>query len=663
MALFIGITLSVALFAMVLLSQAAFAQGAAQPIVELQNNWSSGITTPSEFNDQAISGTEGATKQPYKFRRQRKGTDFSYVIANLTPFASYSVELSFVEHDFSRAGQRVFNGYIQGVKAINRLDIYLMAGANSAYQRTINTVADSSGRLTVEFRSWEAGCTGEATISTIRVFGGAGDVVEINAAASRNNMTPPVRRTNSGSQNAIECMLGRLGSRLSLNLLPQRLAGRFSSLGTGTGDLSDFIIATGSGGQVRCLPFTDRFPVWESINHSQTMTSQAFDCSSPSMSLTTKATFRAPFYPRDEKISGAPFVYIDVTVTNSGGSPASGKLLFAWPQKQDFASSGFSEFTTATEQGFQYNTSYSYYDESLNQAAGKGATEALALPVAETADVDFKGTTALEFADFSGDSVWGWSSPYGYPWTYNDPANPTYSFYPRGYCGAEWAFTLGPGASSTKHFVLAGFVADNILYVKNSAYTDNTYRFKYIQQFSSVQNLVKYAVTSRSAGDMIEDKSSFFDSTVSSDSYLSLNSSHLDDVRNLMATSFQSFLANTWWALSSTGREWFSVWEGIFRYHSTIDVEYNDAWFYFQYWPELLKKIMDEWPLYSKRNEQGVFLSHDMGWGDYPLGQSYPFDMPVEENTNYILLLVQVLEDHRRHIVREPEIRHGPPAG
>lgn len=639
-ALFAGITLAVALCALVLLAQGAFAQGQAQPIVELENNWSSGITAPSEFKDQAISGADSATKQQYKFRRQREGIDFSYVIANLTPYASYSVELSFVEHNHSRAGQRVFNGYIQATRVINRLDIYLTAGANSAYQRTINTVADSSGRLTVEFRSWEAGCTGEATISTIRVYGGAGNVVEINAAASRNNMTPPVRRTNSGSQNAFECILGRLGSRLSLNLLPQRLAGRFSSLGTGTGDVSDFIMAVGSGGQVRSLPFTDRFPVWESINQSRTMTSEIFDCSSPAMSLSTKATFRAPFYPRNEKISGAPFVYIDVTVTNTGGSPASGAFLFAWPQRQDFGSSSVTQFTTATEKGFTYNTSYSYYDESINPAASKGATEALALPVAETADVAFKGSNSSEFGDFTGNRVWGWSSPHGYPQTYNDPSNPTYGFYPRGYSGAEWTITnLAPGASSTKHFVLAGYVADNILNVKNSAYQDGTFKFKYKQQFSSVQNVVNYAVTSRSAGDTIEDRSSFFDSTVSSDSYLSINTWHLDDIRNLMASSFQSFLANTWWAVSAYGREWFSVWEGIYRYHSTIDVEYNDAWVYFQYWPELLKKILDEWPLYAKSNGQGTYLSHDMGWGDYPMGQSYPFDMPVEENANYILLL------------------------
>jgi hypothetical protein len=639
--LYLGITLAIALCALVLLTRGAFAQGQAQPIVELQNNWNSGITTPSGFKDQSISGTDNSTKQQYKFQRQRKGIDFSYVIANLTPYASYSVELSFVEHDFSQVDKRVFNAYLQNTKVINGLDIYKMAGSNGAYQRTINNVADSGGRLTIEFRSWESGCTGEATISTIRVYSGSGTVVEINAAASRNNMTPPVRHTNSGSQNALECILGRLGSRLSLNLLPQRLAARFSSLGTGTGDLSDLILATSGGGQIRCLPFTDRFPVWESVNQSQTMTTEAFDCSSPSMPLRTRATFRAPFYPRNEKISEAPFVYVDVTVTNAGGSPASGAFLLAWPQRQDFSSSAVTQFSTAAEKGFTYNTSYTYYDESINPAASKSATEALALPVGEAgADVVFKGPNPLDFSDFGGDHVLGWNSPYGYPQTYNDPANPTYAFYPRGYSGAEWTITnLAPGASSTKHFVLAGYVADNILTVKNSAYQDNTYKFKYKQQFSSVLNVVDYAVTSRSAGDTIEDKSSFFDSTVSSYSYLSINTGHLDDIRNLMASSFQSFLANTWWAVSAYGREWFSVWEGIFRYHSTIDVEYNDAWFYFQYWPELLKKILDEWPLYAKYNDQGMYLSHDMGWGDYPMGQSYPFDMPVEENTNYILLL------------------------
>ena len=637
--LFFGTSLAVSFLALVLLTQGAFAQGPAQPIVELENKWVRGVTTPSRFADQPIYGTDGGTRQQYKFQRQREGNDFSYVIANLTPYTSYSVELSFVEHDYSHADQRVFNVYMQSTKVLNRLDIYNMVGANWAYQRTLNAYADSKGLLTIEFRSWEAGCAGEATISTMRVLSGSACVVEVNAIASRNNNLP-VRRSNTGSQNAFECVLARLGSRFSLNLAPQRLAGRLSALGTGTGDLSDFIMAVRYGAETRCLPFTDRFPVWESINQSQTMTSQAFDCSSSSMPLRLTATFRAPFYPRQEKISGAPFVYVDVTVTNTGGSPASGAFIFAWPQRLDFSRSGVTEFSSGTEQGLRYNTSYNYCDESINPPASKGATEALALPAAEAADVDFKGSNLSEFSDFTGDRVWGWSSPSGYPQTYYDPSSPIYSFYPRGYSGAEWTITLGPGVSSTKHFVVAGYVAENILTVKNNSYEDGAYRFRYNQQFSSVQDVVNYAVTSRSAGDKIEDKAAFFDSTVSSDSYLSINSGHLDDVRNLMAVGFQSFLANTWWATSAYGREWFSVWEGTqCRYQSTIDVEYNDAWFYFQYWPDLLKKIMDEWPYYAKRNEQGIYLSHDMGWGDYAVGQSYPFDMPVEENANYILLL------------------------
>ncbi|NPV59892.1 MAG: DUF4965 domain-containing protein [Actinobacteria bacterium] len=74
-------------------------------------------------------------------------------------------------------------------------------------------------------------------------------------------------------------------------------------------------------------------------------------------------------------------------------------------------------------------------------------------------------------------------------------------------------------------------------------------------------------------------------------------------------------------------------------FHSTIDVEYNDSWFYLSFWPDLLKKLLEAWPLFQKSNAQGRYLSHDMGSVASVNGMAYPHDMPVEENADYILLL------------------------
>ncbi len=641
---FSTVTALVAVAAVILLAGGALAQGPGQPIVELRYNGSNNVTRPSTFPSQKISGTDTATRQEYKFQRQRESTDFSYVVANLVPSAVYSVELSFVEHDQSASGKRVFNVYCNGTNYISRLDIYARVGKNSAYQKTFTAQANSKGLLEVRLRSDESGCRDLATVSTMRLYKGSANAVEINAAKSRLTMDVPTRFTNASGQDSFETALGRLGSRLSLNLVPQKLGARFSSLGDGTGDLSDLILGLSDGSKMRCLPFTDRYPVWESMALSQTMTSQTYTCSSSTVPFEVKVEFKSPFYPGQEKLSSAPFFYVDVTVKNTGVAAASPSFVFAKPHKQDFASSTLTEFGTLTKVGYQGKTTYNYYDETYNKYRIKTATEALALPAAEAPDVDFKAAEA-EFGAFDEDALWGYASPAGYPRTYVDYKKPLYSFYPRGYSGAVWTITgLAPGESRSKHFVMAGYINNSILKVRNTAYTDQSFKYKYCSQFASVQAVVDYAVTNRGPGpgtDDIEGRSGFFDSTLSSEEYLSLPPAYGGAVKNLIAYSFQSYLMNTWWARSaSSGREWFSVWEGSScRYHSTVDVEYNNAWFYFQFWPDLLKKEMDEWVLYLKTAQQGTYLSHDMGVGDEATGQAYPNSMAVEENTNFILLL------------------------
>ncbi|MHB8896405.1 MAG: malectin domain-containing carbohydrate-binding protein, partial [Candidatus Geothermincolia bacterium] len=567
---------AICLAVLLLFSGRASAAAPGQVIVELQQNNGRDLTCASSFAV-PIRNTDNSTRQQYKFQRERQGTHFTYIIANLEPGVAYAVELSLVEHDFNAAESRRFNVYVQSARVIENLDIFSAVGADSAFQQTTQATADPRGLLSVKLRSDEAGCTGRATVSTLRVSRGGVDIVEIDASASRNNMTPPVRHYNTAGQNTYEAVLGRLGARASLDLLPQRLASRFSTLGTWTGDLSELVVALKYGSNVRALPLTDRFPVWDTIEQSQTMTSQSFECSSGSMPLRISAVFRAPFYPQNEKVSSAPFFYIDITVQNAGTANASGVLMLAKPHKEEFAAAGIEKLSDGAVIGVTSRTSYNYRDETFNACDAKGALEAIALPASESAGVVFRGARASEFAGFTPDSLWGWTSPAGYPATANDPRNPVFSFYPRGYSGCSWTIgNLAPGASTTRHFVLAGYTSENILSVSNSSFKDSSYKFRYCGSFGGVQDVVHYAVSDRTAGDDLLGKSSFFDSTVSSDEYLALDPAYEGDVRNLMACSFQTFLTNTWWARSGAGRDWFSVWEGTWmRFHGTVDVEYN----------------------------------------------------------------------------------------
>ncbi|MBU2686274.1 MAG: DUF4965 domain-containing protein [Actinobacteria bacterium] len=638
-----GTAVAALFFICLLSSGSAMALGPGQPVVELQDNSGNGLTVPTQFTGQAISGTDTVTKQAYKFQRQRVGRYFSYAVGNLQPSTTYTVELSFVEHYFTSSGKRIFNVYIQGSPKLSKLDIYAAApGANRAYQRTFSAVTNSQGLLTVKLRSDESGCKDNAAISTIRIFKAGVNAVEISAFESRLNSGAPIRFAGGSGQVAFETALGRLGSRASLNLVPQRLAARYSSLGDGTGDLADMVLALKDGATIRALPLTDRYPVWENLTETLSMTSQTFTCSSTATTLEQTVTFRAPFYPGNENASGAPFFYVDVKVKNNGIAPVSPQFILARPHKRTFAQSPPSEYSDADATGMTWGNIYNYYDESYNLFKVRSATEALALPLAEAADVDFRGSAELEFSDFTADTLWEFGSPSGYPTTYSDYKKPTFSFYPRGYSGAVWspAVPLLPGEEVEKHFVLAGHVPGYVFGASNSAYSDSTFKFRYTQEWSTVNEVAGYAVTNRDAGDDLKAKSDFFDSTISSDSYLKLPAAYGSDVKNLIAYSFQCYLINTWWMHSDMNRDWFSVWEGsTCRYHGTVDVEYNHAWFYFSYWPDLLKTVMDEWTLYLKTAQQGTYLSHDMGAVDYAAGQSYPYNMAVEENANFILLL------------------------
>jgi hypothetical protein len=166
---------------------------------------------------------------------------------------------------------------------------------------------------------------------------------------------------------------------------------------------------------------------------------------------------------------------------------------------------------------------------------------------------------------------------------------------------------------------------------------DTSYRFLYNQpigpNLASVDEVVDYALTERNS---IKQGTSFFDNVLS-EGYLS----PLPQAgRDLMACALQSFICNTWWCYNGSGQEWFSVWEGEpYMCHSSVDVEYNDAWFYLYFWPDLLGKLLDEWVWFEKESDQGRYLPHDMGVEHRVNGMAYPHDMPVEENADYILLL------------------------
>jgi hypothetical protein len=118
--------------------------------------------------------------------------------------------------------------------------------------------------------------------------------------------------------------------------------------------------------------------------------------------------------------------------------------------------------------------------------------------------------------------------------------------------------------------------------------------------------------------------------------------------RHLLNMGFQSWLANTWFVElpdrpdeQGQPEQIFSVWEGSALFHSTLDVEYNNAVLYLAIWPQLLAMQLREWPRYFQSHEAsgGRYAPHDLGRGLAITGPAYPRPMELEESANYLLLL------------------------
>lgn len=587
-------------------------------IVELQG-YSSGIS----IADRGVTGTDNITRQPYKYKQERYGRSFHYVFSGLSrPY--YEIEFSMLESFYNYPGQRVFSITANGAPLPNLsgIDLLTRAPKNQAYQVTV-AVPVVSGKIDLWFNASAA----EATICDIRLASAGQTMVEIGVMETRNWSAFPLRFVNGPGQNLHETILGRLGSRFMINPVPQLLGWRQSPLGTWSSDISELVLAfRDDHGDIRCLPFTDRYPVFSSINQQLMMTGVYYECQDASLPFRATVTLKAPFYPQDTKLSSAPFFYVDVAVTNTGGGPVNGSFLLVRSHKDNNTGAAAPQALGGSAKGYRFNTRYTYGDESrVLLDANSGYVDCQ-----EAVAIDDQTGIGWHYSDITSYNSWLWASPSGYPLPYR---HKVYTFAPMGYSGLDWSFSLAGGASASRSLVLASHTTQPVLNVGG----DSSYRFLYGKpagpNLANVDAVADYAVGSRAA---ILDKSSFFEGTLSDPYLSSLPQSGTD----LMAYALQTFLCNTWWCYNGSGNEWFSVWEGTpCMFHSTVDVEYNDAWFYLYFWPDLLQKLLAEWPLFEKANGQGAYLSHDMGMVSQVTGMAYPHDMPVEENTNYILLL------------------------
>ena len=90
------------------------------------------------------------------YQTERFG-DFTYTIPNLTPGASYTVNLHFAEIYWTAAGKREFNVLINGATALTNFDVFAAAGGeNIAIVKSFPATAASNGTITIQFTTGAA---------------------------------------------------------------------------------------------------------------------------------------------------------------------------------------------------------------------------------------------------------------------------------------------------------------------------------------------------------------------------------------------------------------------------------------------------------------------------------------------------------------------------
>ncbi|MBN1899660.1 MAG: DUF4965 domain-containing protein [Spirochaetes bacterium] len=387
--------------------------------------------------------------------------------------------------------------------------------------------------------------------------------------------------------------LATLGSRLCLIFDPYKTRVLYPRFGKFDEMELDLALGIRIAKQRRVLPFTARYKRFSFIDQSITMNRIRFECYEPAFGIKFTATFTSPFYPRDVRLSTAPFFYIDFLVERIEkyrweDMPATSKNI----NGEIFLELHSEKITIDNHKRgitFQFQTSSGFYNPELKDR------KRLKREFSQTDHIFSEDTRALSHKK-----------------------------------GITLPFTFQRSFHTT--FVWAGYYNKDFFSIFGK-----TYPFKYTDFFKTPQSVMDFALKNKRK---IMKKCDFFDQ-------LFLNNSLSSDQKNFIAFSFHSFLMNTWYLKWKKGEDWFSVWEGSCYYHSTLDVEYNMALFHLVLWPQLLEMILRKWKYFERdgqeclgqRGKGSSFLSHDMGSGLEIEQQHYPHNMEIEENCNFLLLL------------------------
>jgi len=413
-------------------------------------------------------------------------------------------------------------------------------------------------------------------------------------------------------------MIGRLGSRFGLMFEPYQRRVMHSALGLFMGQPLDLAVGlVEPDGRERVLPFTvdndhdgvDQFANCEQFDRVNSITFRGY---SERYGLRFELNVHSVFYPQNERLCTMPAVYLEMRVNplrrfrlmdREASTPGKVKL-----------------FIRLRRPYTQINASGNVIDMAYD------------IPLRPSDPWDPPRPM----------SQWAGEVPMAKAHEKIVSLNPDCTVTPDGN-GLSLDLPVTPSGSGLKwRLVWAAHVAEPILTVKRHG-EEHRAKLRYTRHWPDVESVADEAIKTRDERLALSRR---FEKL--------LEQAPLDaSQRHLNNQSFQNFLSNTFWcntipkAAAAPGgvlpetTEWFSVWDGSPTFHSPLDVEYNNALFYLTLWPRLLRVQLHQWAERAEPHgaSDGLVMPHDLGAGLRATGNAFGHAMPVEENTNFLLLL------------------------
>ena len=364
-----------------------------------------------------------------------------------------------------------------------------------------------------------------------------------------------------------------LGARLGIGIDPYNRRSYLVRHGKHPGIPIQIHAGVELGERTIIFPLAEEGEVFEFLDQGSTPTSMVLSGIDPESGLHLKLIFRIPFRPRDIDFSVVPAVFIEMEVARLG-TP------FRWRTQKSELIEG-KAFLAFSGEGFSFST----YSNDITASYISEVSNPLGKP---TDFIECKDRLAV----LSGTNI-------------NNRIECKFSIMP-----GDKPVTVSAAWCSYDEPVL------NVL--------GDKCRFKYTELFGSIDEVADWA---RKNAGLVKQNSKNVDGII-------LGHNLGESISHLMAFSLHAWLMDTWMVVRPDGKPWFTVWEGGFYFHSTIDVEYTQAPMYLTLWPELLGMQLDEWPLFGKdgslclgeRGKDTLYLSHDMGEFSDCSGQLYPHD-------------------------------------